>query len=234
MRDAFERSVACTRASGELPQEPRVDGPERDAVAASGRARIHSSFVAEKYGSGVSPVRARIRSAGSSRQRSAVRRSCQTIAGWTRLARPRGPRRSSSRAGSRSRAASTSRIDAPHAASARSRRGFDARPQLARVLLDPAGLRCGDRHRRVAAAEHLELVVDQEARRAGRALVDCEYQSRARLQSFALRIQTAGLRCLARAYFDHSAILTWIFSSVRARAARSRSAIPESVRLRDH
>src|SRR5581483_7681482 len=42
-----------------------------------------SSFVAEKYGSGTSPVFVRIRSGSSSRQRAAVRRSCQTIAGAT-------------------------------------------------------------------------------------------------------------------------------------------------------
>jgi hypothetical protein len=44
----------------------------------SARSSSHSSFVAEKYGSGTSPVRSRISSAGSERQRSAVRRSCQT------------------------------------------------------------------------------------------------------------------------------------------------------------
>ena len=53
------------------------------SCGSSVRRRIHSSFVAEKYGSGTRPVRARTRSAGSSAQRSAVRRSCQTMAGWT-------------------------------------------------------------------------------------------------------------------------------------------------------
>ena len=47
------------------------------------RSRIHSSFVAEKYGSGTSPVRRRTSSTGSDVHRSAVRRSCHTIAGYT-------------------------------------------------------------------------------------------------------------------------------------------------------
>ena len=72
-------------AAGQLPDEPGVDRPERELGArhVGSRASSHSSLVAEKYGSGTSPVRARRRSAGSSRQRSAVRRSCQTIAGAT-------------------------------------------------------------------------------------------------------------------------------------------------------
>ena len=60
VRDAFVRSVACDAAAGQLPDEPRVDGAERElrSRGASACASSHSSFVAEKYGSGTSPVRA--------------------------------------------------------------------------------------------------------------------------------------------------------------------------------
>ena len=76
-------------AAGELPDRATSRRCRTRARSAgrSLRASSHSSFVAEKYGSGTSPVRARIRSAGSSRHRSAVRRSCQTIA---RCDRPPG------------------------------------------------------------------------------------------------------------------------------------------------
>ena len=56
----------------------------------------------------------------------------------------------------------------------RGRSGLDARPELARILLDPAGLRCREADARVAAADDLELVADDEAGRSGRPLVDGE------------------------------------------------------------
>ena len=75
------------RAAGEVPQDPRVDGAEREVgVGARRRPRAssHSSLVAEKYGSSTSPVRSRTSgscpAARSSSQRAAVRRSCHTIA----------------------------------------------------------------------------------------------------------------------------------------------------------
>ena len=37
VRDAFVTSVACTRAAGELPDEPRIDGAERELVRAARR-----------------------------------------------------------------------------------------------------------------------------------------------------------------------------------------------------
>ena len=93
VRDAFVRSVAWTRppVSFHTSHEstvPKASSEEGTSV----RASSHSSLVAEKYGSGTSPVRARTSSAGSSAQRSAVRRSCQTIAGATGVPVPRRQR----------------------------------------------------------------------------------------------------------------------------------------------
>ena len=75
--------VRRSRRSGSRRSRSR---PSRRRAPRCGRvrpARIHSSFVAEKYGSQTRPVRSRTSSAGSSAHRAAVRRSCQTIAGCT-------------------------------------------------------------------------------------------------------------------------------------------------------
>ena len=88
---AFDGSVACTPPSGppvRLPQDPRVDGAEREVgVRRRRRPRVssHASFVAEKYGSSTSPVRSpderlAARRRAARRSVAAVRRSCQTIA----------------------------------------------------------------------------------------------------------------------------------------------------------
>ena len=77
------------RPAGEAPQDPRVDGAEREVGVGRRRRRrasSHSSFVAEKYGSRTSPVASRIGgswpASRSASQRGAVRRSCHTIARW--------------------------------------------------------------------------------------------------------------------------------------------------------
>ena len=90
VREALVRSVTCAAPPVSFHTSQRSIVPKASSgCGRSVRARIHSSFVAEKYGSGTSPVRSRIRSAGSSAQRSAVRRSCQTIAGCTGRPLPR-------------------------------------------------------------------------------------------------------------------------------------------------
>ncbi len=82
VREAFVRSVRW--AAPDVSRQTSHESTVPNASPLCGRSRSsHSSFVAEKYGSGTSPVRSRIRSLSSSRQRSAVRRSCQTIAGAT-------------------------------------------------------------------------------------------------------------------------------------------------------
>ena len=93
VRDAFVASVACTRppVSFQSSQEstvPASSSPRSAAARApSTLSRIHASLVAEKYGSSSSPVRrtssTALGSRSSSRQRSAVRRSCQTMARCT-------------------------------------------------------------------------------------------------------------------------------------------------------
>ena len=82
VRDAFVASVTCTSPPVSF-QTSQVSTVPNASPARPCSRRSHSSFVAEKYGSGTSPVRSRIKSGSSSRQRAAVRRSCQTIAGAT-------------------------------------------------------------------------------------------------------------------------------------------------------
>src|SRR5215204_72508 len=82
VREAFERSVACSPVSLNTSHESIVPNAASGGTPPS---RIsHSIFVPEKYGSSTSPVRSRksgSRPASlSSSQRRAVRRSCQTIA----------------------------------------------------------------------------------------------------------------------------------------------------------
>ncbi len=83
VRDAFDTSVACTAPPVSFHTSHVSTVPNASPSAEPVSRRIHSSLVAEKYGSAVRPVRVRIVSAGSARQRSAVRRSCQTTAGYT-------------------------------------------------------------------------------------------------------------------------------------------------------
>ena len=77
-------------APGELPRASCRPSRRRGSRAGrSTRARIHSSFVAEKYGSGTSPVRRRIRSKGSSAQRTLGAAVLPLIAGCTGRLLPR-------------------------------------------------------------------------------------------------------------------------------------------------
>ena len=118
-------------------------------------------------------MRSRISSGSSSRQRSAVRRSCQTIARAT--ARPLA--RSQSSVVSRWLVipiASRSAAPAPASSRAAAAAREHALPDLLRVVLDPAGPRKVLRQLAVAAAGNLQRLVDDEARRARRALVDRE------------------------------------------------------------
>ena len=80
-------SVTWTVATRELPEQPRVDGAERRRRSVAPRRpspKIQSSLVAEKYGSSTRPVvertSGRCPSSRNSSQRSAVRRSCHTMA----------------------------------------------------------------------------------------------------------------------------------------------------------
>ncbi len=86
VREAFVASVTCTSPPVSFQTSQLSTVPNANPSPGPCSRSSHSSFVAEKYGSGTSPVRSRIRSGSSSRQRSAVRRSCHTIAGAT--ARP--------------------------------------------------------------------------------------------------------------------------------------------------
>jgi hypothetical protein len=165
VRDAFETSVAWTAPPVSRQRSHVSTVPKASPSCDPASPRIHSSFVAEKYGSGVSPVRSRICSARSSRQRAAVRRSCQTIAGPT--GRPESRRQTS--VVSRWLAipiASISRAAIPASASA----AAAARSTLSQSVSGS----CSTQPGRGAAAEHLEPVADDEAGRSGRALVDRE------------------------------------------------------------
>ena len=91
VRDAFERSVACSPVSLKTSQESIV--PNAASGGTSPSRISHSIFVPEKYGSSTSPVRSRTSgscpASRSSSQRRAVRRSCQTIARWSGSPVPR-------------------------------------------------------------------------------------------------------------------------------------------------
>ena len=84
VRLAFDGSVTCTCARFHISQESTVPNASESLIATPPSASIHSSLVAEKYGSSTRPVSDRTRGswpfARSSSQRDAVRRSCQTIA----------------------------------------------------------------------------------------------------------------------------------------------------------
>ena len=124
-------------------------------------------MVAEKYGSGTSPVRSRIRSGSSSRQRAAVRRSCQTIAGAT----GRPVTRSHSNVVSRWFVIAIVSTPSSPASPAATRTRL---PDLLGIVLDPARPRKVLRQLGVTATVNMQFLVDHEAGRAGRALVDRE------------------------------------------------------------
>jgi hypothetical protein len=95
VREALLASVTCTwppesRCTSHESIVPKASSPfsARDR-APSTWSRSHSSLVPARYGSSTSPVRWRnissLPASLSSWHRSAVRRSCQTIALWTAL-----------------------------------------------------------------------------------------------------------------------------------------------------
>ncbi len=169
VREAFETSVTCSPQSFQRSHESIV--PKARSPAAPTFASSHSSFVAEKYGSGMRPVRSRISSTGSSAQRAAVRRSCHTIArpigaplrlvpDERRLALVRDPDRIE--------------LAGPHARVGQGGRGrVDHRlPDLVRVVLHEPGRGKVLAELLVAASERPQRLVQDEAGGAGRPLVD--------------------------------------------------------------
>ena len=90
VREALLGSVACTRPAVSFQAShvsivPKASSPRRARSRAPGMlSSSHSSFVAEKYASSTRPVRAWMSAArpcsSKARQRSWVRRSCQTMA----------------------------------------------------------------------------------------------------------------------------------------------------------
>ena len=171
VRDALVKSVACTRPSVSFQTSHESTVPNASPSGLRSR-RSHSSFVAEKYGSGTRPVRARIRSAGSSRQRSAVRRSCHTIARCTGSP----DRRSHSSVVSRWFDPDRLNVAGPDACIGERllRSSDDALPDVLGFVLDPPRQRVVLPHGAVPAPARTQLGVDHEARRARGALVNRE------------------------------------------------------------
>ena len=166
----------------ELEDEPGVDRaerrrrrgtpPSRDAATRSscrrstGRARARCARARAARG----PPRAARRSGA------AVRRSCQTIArcsGSPRVAVPGDHRLALVRDADRRRAR---RPSTPAASSASLRHGARDVPDLARVVLHPAGPREVLAELAVGAPGRAAALVEHDARRAGGALVDREDQ----------------------------------------------------------
>ena len=85
VRDAFDASVRWSRPADRRAMSQESTVPAAAAAAPSMFRSAHASFVAVKYGSRTRPVTSRTRSSWPTsrrrRQSSAVRRSCQTIAG---------------------------------------------------------------------------------------------------------------------------------------------------------
>ena len=161
------RLAAC-----QLPGEPRIDRPEGELpLRGAVRPRIHSSFVAEKYGI-ADKTRPRADQIGRQlAQRAAVRRSCQTIAGYT----GRPLRRSHTTVVSRwfvIPTAPSSCAPMPASPSAASGGCGDAVPDLLRSCsTHPGSGKCW-RDLPVAAPDGPQRFVDDETRRARRALID--------------------------------------------------------------
>ena len=169
--------------AGELEDQPRVDRPEHRAAVA-GRARAgpstlsssHSIFVPEKYGSSTSPV-ALAHRAPRGRPR-AARRSGPRCGGPARRSRGAaarrwpGPRRTTVSRWLVIPTASSSPSRTPASASASPATAWVTRPDLGRVVLDPARAREVLLELAVGAADELAVQVEDQAGGAGRALVD--------------------------------------------------------------
>ena len=174
VRDAFVSSVACTRPPVSFQTSHVSTVP--NARSAARRAR----GAATRASSPRSTDRGRGRCARGSAPRAAPRsaRPCGGPARRSRGAPARPVVRSQSSVVSRwfvIPIARRLRVDE------RLLRGREhALPDLLRVVLDPAGAREVLRQLRVAAAANRQLVVDEEARRAGRPLVDGEDHRRRR------------------------------------------------------
>jgi hypothetical protein len=90
VREALVWSVACTAPpvrchTSQLSIVPAASSPRSARARSPGRSSSHSSLVPLKYGSVTRPVRSRIHAASPARvaHRSAVRRSCHTMARCT-------------------------------------------------------------------------------------------------------------------------------------------------------
>ena len=140
VREAFVRSVAWIAPVGELPDEPGVDRAERELAGGSVGAREQPLELAWPRSTGRGRARcARARArAGSSAQRSAVRRSCQTMARAT----GRPVRRSHTTVVSRwfviPIAGSVGRRAMPASASASAAASTTLRQISSGIVLDPA------------------------------------------------------------------------------------------------
>ena len=90
VREALDASVQCTRAAGELPDEPGVDGAEGEFAALGARPRaghvveqpgeLGAGEIGVEHQPGLAREQRRVAAARSSSQIAAVRRSCQTMA----------------------------------------------------------------------------------------------------------------------------------------------------------
>ena len=179
MREAFVTSVTCVvpPVSFQMSHESTVPNAspcwERPA-----RSRIHSSLLAEKYGSQTSPVRRANQfrgKPGASLGRPAVlpddrsmdRRAGCAIPHDRGLPLVRDPDRRE--------------LGGPDAGAGERALGRDdsARPELLGVVLHPTGRGKVLRQLDIAATTHLQHLVDDETRRPGRPLIDREQHRRA-------------------------------------------------------
>ena len=171
--------------AGELEDQPRVDRPEhrpsRRAPARAGPRRCSSSHcdLRAPRSTGRAPGRCARARAARARPRAAPRsaRRCGGPATRSRCAaaRPsRDPTRTPSRAGWRSPPPTSSPARTPGVGERLARDRLRDLPDLARVVLDPAGLREVLGELAVGAADRLGPLVEHDAGRAGRSLVDRE------------------------------------------------------------
>ena len=173
------------RAAGQLPDQPGVDGAERE-LAGARRARARRARCRESTRSWSRKNRRRsrrpvllanraprARRALSRSQTSAVRRSCQTMALWIGSPVSRSQTIVVSRWFVMPMAA-TSCGRTLRAAERLDRDGDLRGPDFLRVVLDPAGLRkiCGNSF--CATATMRAVVIEQDGARAGGALIECE------------------------------------------------------------
>ena len=171
MRDAFVASVTCAVAVRELPDEPGVDRAEREALAAAVLAEEPLELRRREVRVGDEP--------GALAQQVGVELTA-ALRGSAVLPDDRGRDRPSRRALPEQRRLALVRDrDRVDAVEPRLPGGVeDALPDLLRIVLDPAGPREVLRHLGVATPVDTQLVVDDEARGAGRALVDREDHGR--------------------------------------------------------